>query len=124
LEQISEPDEIDPDDDEGEEGGGGDADWNDDEAFFDTQSTFSQGRGSHAGRSASDKGEDDPVGPIMPGSGSKFELAPEAATAKPRNLKSKGKGMRLRTRIIVMMDKEGLGRVMKILSTVGRIRRS
>lgn len=64
---------------------------NDYEPFFDTQSAHSssQGRGSRGGRSgkSQDVGtEDDPVGPITPGPGSKFEFVdrPGPGTAKPR----------------------------------------
>ena len=109
LESMSEPDDLDLDDDEdglevnagGDNGNSGDevvnGDDNDndnDEPFFDTQSasagsSVSYGRTSQAGRS--DKGnkseevdtEDDPVGPITPGPGSKFEFVDALSTAKP-----------------------------------------
>ena len=110
LESMSEPDDLDLDDDEdglevnpggdndnsGEEVANDDENDNDnDEPFFDTQSasagsSVSHGRTSQAGRS--DKGskseevdtEDDPVGPITPGPGSKFEFVNAPSTAKPR----------------------------------------
>lgn len=94
LESMSEPDDLDLDDDgegdgvEIEVDGEANENDNDDEPFFDTQSA-----GSRGGRSTSDKArsedvdtEDDPVGPITPGHGSKFEFVdrPEPGTAKPR----------------------------------------
>jgi len=102
LESMSEPDDLDLDDEEGGREGDGvevevdaegeaDVNENDDEPFFDTQSVHSsQGRGSRGGRSGNKSEdvdtEDDPVGPITPGPGSKFEFVdrPEPGTAKPR----------------------------------------
>ena len=94
LESMSEPDDLDLDDDGEGDGVEVEANDNDDEPFFDTQSA-----GSRGGRSTSDKArsedvdtEDDPVGPITPGPGSKFEFVdrPEPRTAKPRLKESKG----------------------------------
>jgi cysteine protease ATG4 len=86
---MSEPDDLDLDEEEDEVDDDGNEGEGDDEPFFDTQSVrSSQGRG------ASDKGnksedvdtEDDPVGPITPGPGAKFEFVdrPDAGNAKPR----------------------------------------